>query len=1021
MPFFADLHIHSRYSLATSRELIPEYIHLWARRKGLGLVATGDFTHPAWLAELREKLIPATDGFFTLRKDLIIRPEEGFQSGDIMFVLSAEISNVYKKNGKTRKVHNLLLAPDFITAQRIQDKLRLMGFNITSDGRPILGMDSRDLLELVLDIHPRVQLIPAHIWTPWFSALGAASGFDSIEACYADLSHHIHTVETGLSSDVPMNRLVGSLDPYHLISNSDAHSPDRLGRNANLFDCEKTYAGLADAMMARRSATIDLFPQEGKYHYAGHRKCGVVMDPVSAVQHENYCPVCNRKLTPGVLDRVFQLASAPAAVDKGSYDPGFQYIIPLPELISEIVHTGSGSKKVMEVYQRMLQSMGPELEILLQVPIDEISDKGGQALAEGIRRMRNRQVIIKEGYDGEYGQVKVFRPGESEAFSQTNVLFSMGDKYPSPPQVPFLNFDISGLFSEPVAKVAEEEQNYSPSRKILSEQSLAINHQYGPAAVIAGPGTGKTFVLTERIIRLLSAKPEPSGLVLGITFTTRAADEMLNRLKTNSGLENVKGNYQISTIHALGLSLIREFDPGNRKSLINETEQLEIISKLPGQSAKQIHPIKEAIGKIKNRTADAGDFDTDLQLAIRQYQDYLVQHDLIDFDDLVLQPLELLTGNPQLKETLNNRFGYILVDEFQDVNRAQYDLILALVHPEHKNIFVIGDPNQAIYGFRGAGAAVFDDFAADFKGCSHYRLSKSFRCSDNVIGAAFSALGKAIDVEGVSGGIKVKIVHHPTDRSEAEYVARQIDEATGGTRFFAHDTGVASEGGKAALSDFAILCRTARQFNAITTALDHHALPWRHSAERSLMESNQIQSIIRGIRDKYATSGDRESYEPVETIIRQLAPELIPADDLSVLISVAATFGSDYQGFLDFVALNALKAENKQNAITMLTLHASKGLEFEQVFITGCEDGLIPYHLFDNQPSDQGEEERLLFVGMTRARSRLTLSYAGSRKLFNRIWKFPVSPLVQRIPRAYCIQLSIKPPPKADSGQMKLF
>lgn len=1023
MPFFADLHIHSHYSLATSRELTPEYLHLWARRKGLGLLATGDFTHPAWLSELEEKLIPAADGFFALRKDLIIRQEEASGPEEPLFVLSAEISNVYKRNGKTRKVHNLLLTPDFDSARRIQHKLRLMGFNITSDGRPILGLDSRDLLELVLDIHPQAQLIPAHIWTPWFSALGAASGFDSIEECYADLSGHIHTVETGLSSDVPMNRLVRRLNPYHLISNSDAHSPDRLGRNANFFNCDKTYTGLVDALRTRRSETIDLFPQEGKYHYAGHRKCGVVMNPVEASQHDYHCPVCHRPLTPGVLDRVVQLASVSGEQHKGEYDPKFRYIIPLPELISEILHTGSGSKKVVGHYLRLLQSLGPELEILLNIPIEGISEKGGPALAEGIRRMRNRQVMIKEGYDGEYGQIKVFRPGESDAFIQDTGLFFMDWDSNPLPQRPFLDFDLSGLGFEAQSRVAEREENYHPSRLIMGEQSRAIHHQNGPAAVLAGPGTGKTYVLTQRIIRLLSSNPPPSGLVLAITFTTRAANEMLNRLKANAELSDAAGRYHVSTIHALGLSLIREFDNGNQKALMNETNQREVIGNLPGQSVKRFQRIKEAIGRIKNHAALPGDFEPDIQAAFRQYQDYLEQHNLIDYDDLVLRPLEMISGDSELKADLNKRFAYILVDEFQDVNRAQYELILALTHPEFKNLFVIGDPNQAIYGFRGAGKAIFDDFALDFQGCMYYRLSRSFRCPAHILGAAFGALGKPMDVEGTAEGSRVKIVQHPTDRSEAETIAREIDEATGGTRFFAHDSGVASQGGKAALSDFAILCRTAHQFDSITAALDHHALPWRHSAERNLLESGEIQSIIRTLNEIDAKTGSNESREPILSVVKRLATEAIPADDLLLLTTIAADFGSDYQAFLDFIALNAMNIEYHANeeAVTILTLHASKGLEFEQVFITGCEDGLIPYHLFDNQYSHPDEEARLLFVGMTRARTHLTLSYAGSRRLFSRVWKLPKSPFLKRIPGEYCSHITAKPPARADSGQMKLF
>lgn len=264
MSFYADLHIHSHYSLATSKDLTPSFLYLWGMRKGIKVIGTGDCLHPGWMTELRESLEEAGEGVFRLKDIALPYSRVGIPGAEEpLFLLTTEISNIYKKGGRVRKVHNVLLFPDFESAERLQQKLRLLGFNLTSDGRPILGLDSRNLLELALEINPQITLIPAHIWTPWFSVLGASSGFDSVEECFEDLVNHIHTLETGLSSDIPMNRLVGRLDSFHFVSNSDAHSPDRLGRNANLFDCPPNYFDMMEALRKKETETVDLFPQEG--------------------------------------------------------------------------------------------------------------------------------------------------------------------------------------------------------------------------------------------------------------------------------------------------------------------------------------------------------------------------------------------------------------------------------------------------------------------------------------------------------------------------------------------------------------------------------------------------------------------------------------------------------------------------------------------------------------------------------------------------------------------------------------
>ena len=311
MEFIADLHIHSKYSRATSRECVLEFLELWGRRKGIDILGTGDFTHPSWRAELKNKLVPAEEGLYILRHDAM---PEGFVPSDsrpVRYLISGEISSIYKKGDKVRKVHNLILLPSLEAAERLAMRLEIVG-NIHSDGRPILGLDSRDLLELTLDCCPDAIFIPAHIWTPHFSLFGAFSGFDSIEECFGDLTPHIRALETGLSSDPPMNRRVSALDNYTLVSNSDAHSPQKLGREATLFETDLSFPAIAKALDLGLEAgfrgTIEFFPEEGKYHYDGHRHCGVCLTPAETLEYRGQCPVCGKKITIGVQHRVEQLS-----------------------------------------------------------------------------------------------------------------------------------------------------------------------------------------------------------------------------------------------------------------------------------------------------------------------------------------------------------------------------------------------------------------------------------------------------------------------------------------------------------------------------------------------------------------------------------------------------------------------------------------------------------------------------------------------------------------------------------------
>ncbi len=423
MRFTADLHIHSKFSRATSRDMVLETLAYWAKVKGIRLLATGDFTHPEWLFLMKAKLKPSGNGFFEF-KNAVQPPEDPYLKGlsfspkDVSFILSTELSFIYSKAGKVRKIHVMLLAPDFESVERINGRLSAIG-NLRSDGRPILGLDVRLFSRMVAETCPRCVIIPSHIWTPWFSLFGANSGFDSIEECFEEMTPTIFALETGLSSDPPMNWRLSALDRFALVSNSDAHSPAKIGREANVFDTEFSYRGLMDALRSKDPAkflyTVEFFPEEGKYHYDGHRKCGVVLSPRESLASNDLCPKCGKPLTIGVLHRVEELADR----ESGDQVPGripFKSLIPLNEVIAEALGKTPDSQGVWDHYFRLVHDFGSEFNVLVNIPVSDLARSGPERIAAGIDRMRQGRVRIVPGHDGEYGVISLF--GEEQADEQ---------------------------------------------------------------------------------------------------------------------------------------------------------------------------------------------------------------------------------------------------------------------------------------------------------------------------------------------------------------------------------------------------------------------------------------------------------------------------------------------------------------------------------------------------------------------------------------------------------------------------
>jgi uncharacterized protein (TIGR00375 family) len=416
MRFIADFHIHSKFSRATSKEMEVETLARWAKKKGIALLGTGDFTHPTYFAELRSKLEPSGNGLFKLKKG-----EQGIQ-----YILTTEVSNIYTQNGRVRRIHTLIFAPSFEVVEALCSKLGNLG-KLSSDGRPIFSFSAKELAKMILDISMDCLIIPAHAWTPWFSIFGANSGFDSIEECFGELSPHIHAIETGLSSDPEMNWRLSALDSMTLLSNSDAHSPNRLGREANVFDGALDYREIAETIRKKDRKkllfTVEFFPEEGKYHYDGHRQCGVVFSPSQTRANQNLCPHCHKKLTIGVMHRVEELADRREGFIPRNAIPSI-HLIPLEEIVAGALDVRVGTKAVETEYERLIERGGSEFRILLDATPDELASFVPPHILEGIVRMRQGKVSIIPGHDGVYGKISLFpeRKGEEASKEQLKLF-----------------------------------------------------------------------------------------------------------------------------------------------------------------------------------------------------------------------------------------------------------------------------------------------------------------------------------------------------------------------------------------------------------------------------------------------------------------------------------------------------------------------------------------------------------------------------------------------------------------------
>ncbi len=1023
MAFYADLHVHSKYSRATSRNCDLEHLALWARKKGITVVGTGDFTHPAWLAELKDKLIPAEPGLFRLRPDLeraVANRLPRACHGPTRFMLSVEISTIYKRDDATRKIHHLIYAPDFATVEEFNHSLGKIG-NLNSDGRPILGLDSRHLLEIVLESGPGAYLVPAHIWTPWFAALGSKSGFDSIDLCYADLTSHIFAVETGLSSDPPMNWRVSSLDRFRLVSNSDAHSPEKLGREACVFTSDLDYFAMRKALETGRgyAGTVEFFPEEGKYHLDGHRACQVRLAPRETRAAGGICSVCGKALTVGVMHRVEVLADRM----EDALPPmagNVQSLVPLPEVLSELYEVGSKSKRVSHHYERLLGQFGPELPLLTEVPLDDIRRLASSLFAEAITRLREHRVVREAGYDGAYGTIRLFQPDELRRHTLGRSLFADAVAPPAAPAdrrspaIPAAREPAppSGALVQEAPATCEQGSGVVP--ELDADQRRAVDAGTGPILIVAGPGSGKTRTLTHRIAHLIRHRGVPAARCLAITFTRRAADEMRARLQTL--LPDVWKPIPLFTFHALGLAILREHwnMAGLHRAfrIATAAQRLDILQKALDVSEAQARRLMTAISHAK-RTRAAPEA-AKLAYACETYQRELALRNLVDYDDLVGLAADVLEAQPDLQASCRQRYPWVFIDEYQDVDEQQVRLVRQLA-PADGNVCAIGDANQAIYGFRGADVRFFERFQDDFPNARVVRLKRNYRSQPHIVTLSGQLMAQsAFQPASVSASAAVsrRIILHEaaSEAAEAEFVVRTVEQLLGGHSFFSIDSGRAAEPATDELSfaDVAVLYRTEAQAPTLVEALQRSGMPFQHRSHRLLIDHPGVAALAAALLQRQGAGSLREQLAAVaphgydgEADAIAPAPDCLEAFDL--LQPLAAACGNDLERFLAELALGTQVDawDPRADRISLLTLHAAKGLEFPVVFIVGCEDGLLPLAWGRRGQADLDEERRLFYVGMTRARTRLYLCHARQRLWRGRVQVLAPSPFLDNLEEAF--------------------
>jgi DNA helicase-2/ATP-dependent DNA helicase PcrA len=900
MKFITDLHVHSKFSRATAKNMDLENIYISAQLKGIRVVGTGDFTHNGWFSEIKEKLQPAEEGLFKLKDELSQKCDEKVPLScrhKVRFLLTSEVSNIYKKNNKTRKNHNLVFMPDLDSVYKLNLKLDKIG-NIKSDGRPILGLDARDLLEIILETSESALFIPAHIWTPWFSLFGSKSGFDSVEECFEDLSKYIYAAETGLSSDPPMNWRVSGLDGLTLVSNSDSHSPFNLAREANIFNTTLSYPNIISAIKSGNPreflGTFEFYPEEGKYHLDGHRKCKVCLKPNQSIANKGLCNVCGKPLTLGVLYRVEELADRPEGLKPEKSHPYYN-IVPLAEILSEILNVGPKSKKVQRNYIAALKSLGPEFKILYDLSINNIKKAGIPLLGEAVNRVRKKKVTVFPGYDGEYGKVKIFRQGEKEKLLGQKQLFVI------PEEITPITADTLVKPRQPQkfckipkkpdqTKYSKQKQTVAPLNK---DQLKAVEYKKGPLLIVAGPGTGKTLTLTHRIAYIITEKNVSTGNILAVTFTNKAAREMRDRLLLL--IDSTKELPEVTTFHAFCFKLLNDLnnnknyaiiDDYDRKVLIIEAiKQAEIKGNKTSTKASALSNMivsaKQNMLYPRDNLKEINESETEELSAIyKEYQSILSIQGLYDYEDLIFNIVRLLESDVDFCKKHQDKYKYIFIDEYQDLNKGQYRIIKALTKPD-SNICVIGDPDQSIYGFRGSDVGYFKSFLRDYPKAEAINLNQNYRSTETILEASYqtiknhresNVLGSASRVySDIKGSKKINIIELVSEKAEAVAIGKTIEKMVGGTGFHSIDYGSVDSSctkKQMGFSDFAVLFRSWIQSKIIANVFDNANIPYQIISREKAFNSKGISELLSFLK----IINGRGSYVDFERIIDLTKP-----------------------------------------------------------------------------------------------------------------------------------------------------
>ncbi len=1043
--FYVDMHIHSRFSRATSSRLTLPHLAAWGQAKGLQVIGTGDFTHPGWREELSKDLVrDDASGLYRLRPGLTVEPAiEGMDAlgpkAGPLFLLQAEISSIYKKDGKVRKVHNLVYLPDLESAERFSRKLEAIG-NLASDGRPILGLDSAKLLEILLETDERGVLIPAHIWTPWFSLFGSKSGFDNLNDCFGDLSEHVFALETGLSSDPDMNRLWSHLDAYALVSNSDAHSGENLARETNIFCGTPSYDNLFNAL--RHSAgrlpcppdgcdfvgTLEFFPEEGKYHLDGHRACNVVLEPEQTVSLGAICPVCAKPLTVGVLHRVMALADRTTPHHGGTL---FHSLVPLPELLGECLGVGPKSRKVAARYADVLRHFGSELRVLQESSESDLRAYW-EPLGEAIARMRRGQVIRMGGYDGEYGTVRVFDEQERAAVAKGRLYGSSlldsplakgRRKRPAKaesPTMPLLaNIEVfnkaqqnSGLNNVEQQGVQIVTPPTSPKPAVFQwtpAQESALRAGPNPILVMAGPGSGKTRTLVGRMVHLLEQGVLPEKMV-AVTFTRRAAAELCERIKKLPQI-NAEHVPQADTLHALALSRW----PLQKKPAVLSEEAAWNIFVLANKD-KQAQYLREAWAVLSLARERLEEPISEHQILLDRYTSHKNKRQAVDYTDLLENWLKRIVAGEDTPA-----WQEVLVDEVQDLSLLQLTLLRALLPRNGHGFFGIGDPDQAIYAFRGAHGDVPSVLSTFWNDIQIITLRQSYRSAKAILSSAHALLGGASacgQLEAYSSlPANLHLFSASTAPQEAAWIAEQISRLVGSgshtltdRRKKAHkDLALSSP---CSFGDIAILVRLKQLAEPIREALQNRGIPCAIPEAAPFWQDVKVQFMLAlaGRRFGFASaqpvpdpsSLPSEAWTKGPQGLLRHVEHLPPFDEFFkdsktfTKLAHAYTQQGSWEALLFWVQTRqeldevACASEHVQ----IMTLHASKGLEFRAVFLPALEEGLIPFsgpkhvvceNTLELTKDVLAEERRLLYVGLTRAEEAVFASHATERMLFGRI------------------------------------